>query len=104
MKSTTKEMGLCTGFLEVQEVVGVTEELDIGGRMKNCQFGRISRPILQLLVDRILQSLSVAASMLSAIASMLSAAAPDCGIWFLVLCQDDFKHSFLVSRVFKMYF
>ena len=77
------------GFLEVQEVAGVIEELEVGRRSKNCQSGRISRLILLLPIDRILQSLS-------SMASIVSTAALDYVAWFPVLCQDDFKHSFLV--------
>ena len=44
LKSTTKDMGLCTGFLEVQKVAGVTEEQLIGGRSKKVQPNGFSKP------------------------------------------------------------
>ena len=49
------------------------------------------------LVDRFVQSLSVATS-------NLSAAALDFPAWFPISCQDNFQHSFLVFRAFRIYF
>ena len=68
------------------------EEQIVGEDQINCQIGGFSRLVA---VDRILESPSAAVSNLSAVV-------PDCKVWFPVLCQEDFKHSFLVSRAFKL--
>ena len=69
----------------------------VGGRSRNSQPVGFSRSNPQFLVNHFFQSLNPTAS-------DLCAAVPDFGVLFPVLCQDYFRHSFLVSRVFKMYF
>ena len=55
-------MWLCTGFLEVQKVAGVTEEQVVGGRSRNSQPVGFGRPNPQFSIDRFVKRLSVAAS------------------------------------------
>ena len=86
-----------TSLIQVQEKAGIMKERVIGRRPKNYQSGRIGQPNSQVLVDRIVQKLSAAAS-------ILSAAVPDVVDQFPVSCQDDLQHSYFVFRAFRVYF